>query len=106
MNNRDEQTETFAENIFNLYRRSFFMENGLIGEFASNKIDALKARIEQCNSRLEMETIRKEINYIGDTFIKGYLLKKLDGIADRLSYEEQIAFYQAKIEDLRRRKDE
>lgn len=44
--------------------------------------------------------------YIGDTFIKGYLLKKLDGIADRLSYEEQIAYYQAKIEELRRHKDE
>ena len=106
VNNRDEQAETFAENIFNLYRRSFFMENGLIGVFASNKIDALKARIEQCNSRLGMETIRKEINYIGDTFIKGYLLKKLDSIADRLSYEEQIAYYQAKIEELRRHKDE
>ena len=106
VNNRDEQAETFAENIFNLYRRSFFMENGLIGEFASNKIDALKARIEQCYSRLGMETIRKEIDYIGDTFIKGYLLKKLDGIADRLSYEEQIAYYQAKIEGLRRHRDE
>ena len=106
VNNRDEQAETFAENIFNLYRRSFFMENGLIGVFASNKIDALKARIEQCNSRLGMETIRKEINYIGDTFIKGYLLKKLDSIADWLSYEEQIAYYQAKIEELRRHKDE
>lgn len=106
VNNRDEQAETFAENIFNLYRRSFFMENGLIGEFASNKTDALKARIEQCHSRLGMETIRKEIDYIGDMFIKGYLLKKLDGIADRFSYEEQIAYYQAKIEELRRHKDE
>lgn len=106
LNNRDEQTETFAENIFNLYRRSFFMENGLIGEFASNKIDALKARIEQCNSRLGLETIRKEIGYIGDTFIKGYLLKKLDDIADGFSYEEQMAYYQSKIEELRRHKDE
>lgn len=106
VNNRDEQTETFAENIFNLYRRSFFMEDGLVGEFASNKIEALKARIEQCHSCLGMETIRKEINYIGDTFIKGYLLKKLDSIADRLSYEEQIAYYQAKIEELRRYRDE
>ena len=106
LNNRDEQPETFAENIFNLYRRSFFMENGLIGEFASNKIDALKARIEQCNSRLGLETIRKEIGYIGDTFIKGYLLKKLDDIADGFSYEEQIAYYQSKIEELRRHKDE
>ena len=106
MNNRDEQAETFAENIFNLYRRSFFMENGLIGKFASNKIDALKARIEQCHSLMGMEAIRQEIAYIGDTFIKGYLLKNLDGIADRLSYEEQIAYYQAKIEELRRHKDE
>ena len=106
VNNRDEQAETFAENIFNLYRRSFFMENGLIGEFASNKIDALKARIEQCHSRMGMEAIQQEIAYIGDTFIKGYLLKKLDSIADKLSYEEQIAYYQAKIEELRRHKDE
>lgn len=106
VNNRDEQAETFAENIFNLYRKSFFLENGLVGEFASNKIEALRARIEQCNFRLGMETIRKEIDYIGDTFIKGYLLKKLDGIAERLSYEEQIAYYQAKIEELRRHRDE
>lgn len=106
MNNRDEQAETFAENIFNLYRRSFFMEDGLIGEFASNKIDALKARIEQCHSRLEMETIQKEIDYIGDTFIKGYLLQELDSIADGLTNEEQIAYYQAKIEELRRHRDE
>ena len=35
-----------------------------------------------------------------------YLLKKLDSIADWLSYEEQIAYYQAKIEELRRHKDE
>ena len=82
------------------------MENGLIGVFASNKIDALETRIEQCHSRMGMEAIRQEIAYIGDTFIKGYLLKKLDGIADRLSYEEQIAYYQAKIEELRRHKDE
>lgn len=106
MNNRDEQTETFAENIFNLYRRSFFMEDGLIGRFASNKIDALKARIEQCHSRMGMEAIRQEIANIGDTFIKGYLLKELDCMSDRLSNDEQIAYYQAKIEELRRHRDE
>lgn len=37
---------------------------------------------------------------------QGLFAKKLDGIADRLSYEEQIAYYQAKIEELRRHKDE
>lgn len=82
------------------------MEDGLIGAFASNKIDILKARIEQCHSRFEMGTLQKEIDYIGDTFIKGYLQKKLDGIVNRLSNEEQIAYYQAKIEELRRLRDE
>ena len=82
------------------------MEDGLIGKFASNKIEVLKARIEQCHSRLEMEAIKKEIDYIGDKFIKSYLQNKLDSIADRFSNEEQIAYYQAKIEDLRRHRDE
>lgn len=106
VNDRDEQTETFAENIFHLYRSSFFMEKGLIGEFASNKIHALKTRIEQCYSPVEMDALRKEIDLIGDTFIRRYLLNELDGIADRLSNEEQIAYYQAKIEKLRRHTDE
>lgn len=106
VNNCEDQVETFAENIFNLYRRSFFMEDGLIGEFASNKIEELKARIEQCHSCEEMNIIRTDINIIGDAFIKRYLQSKLDDATVRLSDEEQIAFYQAKIDELRRRLDE
>lgn len=105
-NNRDGQSETFAENIFNLYRRSFFMEDGLIGEFASNKIEELKARIEQCHSCKEMNIIRTDINFIGDAFIKRYLQSKLDDATVRLSDEEQIAFYQAKIDELRNHQNE
>lgn len=106
VNNRDEQVETFAENIFNLYRRSFFMEEGLIGEFASNKIEDLKARIEQCHSCEEMNIIRTDIDIIGDAFIKRYLQSKLDDATVRLSDEEQIAFYQAKIDELRNHQNE
>lgn len=106
VNNSEDQVETFAENIFNLYRRSFFMEDGLIGEFASNKIEELKARIEQCHSCEEMNIIRTDINIIGDAFIKRYLQSKLDDATVRLSDEEQITFYQAKIDELRRRLDE
>lgn len=106
VNNSEEQVETFAENIFNLYRRSFFMEDGLIGEFASNKIEELKARIEQCHSCKEMNIIKTDINIIGDAFIKRYLQSKLDNATVRLSDEERIAFYQAKIDELRRRLDE
>ena len=106
VNNSEEQSETFAENIFNLYRRSFFMEDGLIGEFASNKIEELKARIEQCHSCEEMNIIRTDINIIGDAFIKRYLQSKLDDATVRLSDEEQIAFYQAKIDELRNHQNE
>lgn len=106
VNNSEEQVETFAENIFNLYRRSFFMEDGLIGEFASNKIEELKARIEQCHSCKEMNIIKTDINIIGDAFIKRYLQSKLDDATVRLSNEEQIAFYQAKIDELRNHQNE
>ena len=106
VNNSEEQVETFAENIFNLYRRSFFMEDGLIGEFASNKIEELKARIEQCHSCKEMNIIKTDINIIGDAFIKRYLQSKLDDATVRLSDEEQIAFYQAKIDELRNHQNE
>ena len=106
VNNSEEQSETFAENIFNLYRRSFFMEEGLIGEFASNKIEELKARIEQCHSCNEMNIIRADINIIGDAFIKRYLQSKLDDATVRLSDEEQIAFYQAKIDELKNHQNE
>lgn len=106
VNNSEEQVETFAENIFNLYRRSFFMEDGLIGEFASNKIEELKARIEQCHSCKEMNIIKTDINIIGDAFIKRYLQSKLDNATVRLSDEEQIAFYQAKIDELRNHQNE
>ena len=106
VNNSEEQVETFAENIFNLYRRSFFMEDGLIGEFASNKIEELKARIEQCHSCKEMNIIKTDINIIGDAFIKRYLQSKLDDATVRLSDEEQIAFYQAKIDKLRNHQNE
>ena len=106
VNNSEEQSETFAENIFNLYRRSFFMKDGLIGQFAYNKIEELRARIAQCNSCEEMNSIRIDINIIGDTFIKQYLLGKLDEATVRLSVEEQIAFYQAKIDELRNHQHE
>ena len=106
VNNSEEQSETFAENIFNLYRRSFFMEDGLIGKFASNKIEELKARIEQCHSCEEMNIIRADINIIGDAFIKRYLQNKLDDATVRLSDEEQIAFYQSKINELRNHQNE
>ena len=106
VNNSEEQSETFAENIFNLYRRSFFMEDGLIGQFAYNKIEELKVRIAQCNSCEEMNIIRTDINIIGDAFIKRYLQNKLDDATVRLSDEEQIAFYQAKINELRNHQNE
>ena len=53
-----------------------------------------------------MNIIRTEINFIGDAFIKRYLQSKLDDATVRLSDEERIAFYQAKIDELRRRLDE
>ena len=54
----------------------------------------------------EMNIIRADINIIGDAFIKRYLQSKLDDATVRLSDEEQIAFYQAKIDELKNHQNE
>ncbi len=83
-----EKQQTFGANVFELYGDSFFMENGLIGEFALEKIKELSKGVEDFVStkdrRNEDENIRvrsallKRINMIGDRRIKGYFMSRLD----------------------------
>ena len=54
---------------------SFFLnENGMIGEFAYNKIEALSRKLLNKNEILT-ETDRKIIQYIGDDIIQKQLLR-------------------------------
>ena len=63
--------ESFGANVFTLYRNIFLLENGLVGEFAQQKI----RKIEENIKNNETNETRKEINLIGDERIRTYLLR-------------------------------
>lgn len=100
--NKEEIGETFAANVFNLYRMSFFMKDGLVGEFARTRIKELDKRIDSG----EIEGVLNEIRMIGDDGIREYLLdnyQKKHPI-DKQVKKDVIRYYQEKINQLKKRK--
>ena len=87
--------ETFATNIFELYRDSFFLENGLLGIFAGGKI---KGIVDDIESRSHLDTLAKRISMIGDPQIKNYLTMKFAAI-DQL---QAISLLEEQINQIRR----
>jgi predicted ATPase len=73
--------QTFAANIYDLLKDDFFLEKGVIGEFAKEKI----------NTILQKEVIEKEdlkiIDLIGDPLLKGVVNKKAN---QKIKNEELI----------------
>lgn len=96
--NSDEIGETFAENVFQLYRKSFFMKDGLVGEFARYKIRELESKIDKG----ETEGVLNEIIMIGDDGIREYLLEKFHQMHPELNSVNKrlIEYYKEKISQL------
>jgi hypothetical protein len=67
VNLRGQISETFACNVFEQYRSSFFMENGLVGCFASDWLNNLYQKAKDGDS-----ITRDEIDLIGDKRLKEY----------------------------------
>jgi len=102
----EEQKQTFASNIHTLLAHSFFMENGLIGEFAKSKINTIidllvHGKTNEINARKEF--IEKTIHLIGEPIIKAKLISMLnDKLAvNFINIEGQIADLQRQIDELR-----
>ena len=91
------EEQTFGENVFRLYRRAFFMKDGLIGEFAMNKIRQWETEIKENHIS---ENLKKNISLIGDERIKEYLWGKM---ATRI-VDAEIAYHEEKIKQLRQKK--
>jgi hypothetical protein len=73
-----DQPETFGANIHELFTNSFFLANGLMGEFAREKIEQLITDVNEMQhiSELQYERdFKKRINIIGEPFIKAKLLE-------------------------------
>lgn len=77
-------TSTFAANIFDLYRSSFFMDDGLVGKFAQEKLDKIMAKVKRiiiASSATEAMTPEdcRILELVGDPIAKRYFtsVKKL-----------------------------
>jgi ABC-type multidrug transport system ATPase subunit len=72
-----EEEQTFGANIHTLLSHSFFMEDGLMGEYAKRKINDLISDLNNKELNMSIENKRKmlfEINLIGEPFLKTKLL--------------------------------
>ena len=96
--------QTFGTNIFELYRDSFFLEGGLVGEFAQDFIRSLSEEIDglQNPTAEALESVRKRIELIGDRNIKAYLMQQIEPMMDRQS---RISYYQSKIAEMENEPD-
>ncbi len=64
-------SNTFASNIYGLFRESFFIEGGMIGKYAENKLEELADDIlSYSGDESKRESIEKRISMIGDAFIR------------------------------------
>ncbi len=95
-----ENRGTFAANVFELYRNSFFLNEGMIGKFAAEKLNWIENRIREGGSldRDNYLNLLKEINLIGDYRIKDYFMSLMPDkrsnderafLLDRLRYLEK-----------------
>lgn len=91
--------QTFGTNIFELYRDSFFLEGGLVGELAQGYIKQIDDDITQLQhpDAGQLDELRKRIALIGDGNIRSYLLLQLG----KYDHQAMIHYYQEQIERLR-----
>lgn len=93
-----ENEQTFGANIHTLLSHGFFMESGLIGDFAKSKIDkALEYLNQKVLTKEEIDYCENIISIIGEPIIKRQLQKMLD--SKRLS---EIDVIKKQIEELQK----
>lgn len=102
---RNEQT--FGQNIHTLFADSFFMESGLIGEFAKNKINTEIITVingfnkENSITKEQAESLSKKIEMIGEPLIKRKLTMMLEEKVAEAQIEIQIAYHEFKLNQLK-----
>ncbi|WP_129691314.1 AAA family ATPase [Gottfriedia acidiceleris] len=102
----EDHQQTFASNIHNLLANSFFMQDGLIGEFAKRKInevvDILIGEDYDPTIVKNSDIIKRTIDIIGDPIIKTKLLNMLQEKIqlDFINIRKVLDDFQDQIDDL------
>ena len=97
INLRGKTEETFASNVFEIYRNSFFLEEGMIGKYAETKLIALENKCK--NGDLSAE---EEIRLIGDQHLQQYFVS----LFASNNRKAAIRYYQEQIRKLEEKADE
>lgn len=102
----NKNTTAFGSNIYNLYRDSFFMKNGLMGLFAEEKLkevfDIFKKNAADI-TEIERDFCKKVIANIGEAIIKRELERKL---LSNLNEDERIKYYENEIRKLKEKQND
>ena len=89
---------TFAANVFEQFRYSFFLEDGLVGRFAERK---LEEAMNNLKNKKCLEEAKKVTDLVGDERIRTFL-QNLNPIYD---WDEKIRSYEKRIEYLKRERN-
>ena len=97
-----EKKQTFGANIHTLLSDSFFMEDGLMGEFAKNKINKIIRFLNGQNRFIDFPIgqIKQVIQSIGEAFLKEKLLKMYHDKYPKTDLEK-IADLEKQIESIK-----
>ena len=105
VNGLKEKKQTFGANIHTLLSDSFFMEDGLMGEFAKGKTDkAIKLLNQEKLSEDDLKYCEQIISIIGEPIIKNQLQRILD--SKRLKKVDEIDAIKKSMKTMRQRLDE
>lgn len=98
--------KTFGANIHSLMIDSFFLQNGLMGRFAKNKIKQMIADIECITGINEFERCRKKIDLINEPILRERLLMELNSkypVAQKKDFlEKQIEKLVKELDNLQK----
>jgi len=100
-----EKKQTFGANIHTLLSDSFFMEDGLMGEFAKGKIDEVIDYLNGKNTKIKNDDeAQKLVNIIGEPIVKNQLQRMLD--SNRLKKVDEVDVIKKSMEAMQKRLDE
>ena len=96
--------ETFGANVHELFTDSFFLSNGLMGQFASTKINALLKQVNKKKSftAAEYTKLKKEIDIIGEPFVRFKILEKVLSGMPKADYDNVISEREKELNLLKR----
>lgn len=91
------QKDTFASNIFDLYKNAFFLENGFIGKYAMSMLTELDKKLREMPNDINRKDASL-IHNIGDNRIKCYFINLANIEFDK---EKEIKMLEKRIRELK-----